>query len=44
MKAIKARANDDHHIVVGISNIDVQIQQALTDMSIRTKRTSSDIY
>ncbi|MBR2804169.1 MAG: EAL domain-containing protein, partial [Eggerthellaceae bacterium] len=44
MKAIKARANDDHHIVVGISNIDVRIQQALTDMNIRTKRTSSDIY
>ncbi len=44
MKAIKARENDDHHIVVGISNINMQIQQALADMNIRTKRTSSDIY
>ena len=27
LKAIKARTNDDHHVVIGISNVDAQILQ-----------------
>jgi hypothetical protein len=39
MKSIKACSHDDHHIVIGISNIDMQIRQALADMNIRTENT-----
>jgi hypothetical protein len=39
MKSIKACSHDDHHIVIGISNIDMQIRQARADMNIRTENT-----
>ena len=44
MKSIKACSHDDHHIVIGISNIDMQIRQALADMNIRTKNTGPNAY
>ena len=44
MKSIKACSHDDHHIVIGISNIDMQIRQALADMNIRTENTGPNAY
>ena len=34
MKAIRANTHDDHHIVIGISNIDVQVSQVLADAAV----------
>ena len=42
MKSIKACSHDDHHIVIGISNIDMQIRQALADMNTRTESKGSN--